>query len=98
MLAQHAEMKLTIEGHSDSTGTASMNERLSEMRATAVRRALIEPRAGTELAAGDVLLIDLGEGGFDLDAFAAANALEEMPLTGHYFSPKAWKWEAEVKW
>jgi outer membrane protein OmpA-like peptidoglycan-associated protein len=42
MLAQHAEMKLTIEGPTDSTGTASMNQRLSEMRATAVRTALIE--------------------------------------------------------
>ena len=42
MLAQHAEMKLTIEGHTDSTGTASMNHRLAEMRATAVRAALIE--------------------------------------------------------
>lgn len=42
MLAQHPQWNLTIEGHTDSTGTASMNQRLSEMRASAVRRALIE--------------------------------------------------------
>ena len=42
MLARHAKMNLTLEGPDDCTGTASMTQRLSEMRATAVRAALIE--------------------------------------------------------
>lgn len=42
MLARHAKVNLTLEGSIDCTGTASMTQRLEEMRATAVRAALIE--------------------------------------------------------
>jgi outer membrane protein OmpA-like peptidoglycan-associated protein len=42
MLAQHPQLNLPIEDRTDSTGMASMSQRLSEMRASAVRRALIE--------------------------------------------------------
>jgi OOP family OmpA-OmpF porin len=42
MLAQHADLKLTIEGHTDNTGTAAGNQSLSERRAAAVRQYLID--------------------------------------------------------
>ena len=42
MLARHAKLEKTIEGQTDTTNTASMNQRLAKMRATAVRAALIE--------------------------------------------------------
>lgn len=41
MLQQHADLKLTIEGHTDNTGNAASNQTLSEKRAAAVRAFLI---------------------------------------------------------
>ncbi|HKT59494.1 MAG TPA: OmpA family protein [Gemmatimonadales bacterium] len=41
MLTEHAELKLTIEGHTDDVGQASANQALSEKRAAAVREYLI---------------------------------------------------------
>jgi OOP family OmpA-OmpF porin len=42
MLKEHADLKLTIEGHTDNVGTAESNRTLSEKRATAVRQYLID--------------------------------------------------------
>lgn len=41
MLAQHPELKLTIEGHTDNVGNATANQTLSEKRAASVRQYLI---------------------------------------------------------
>ena len=41
MLAEHPELTLTIEGHTDNVGAAAANMTLSQQRATAVRAALI---------------------------------------------------------
>lgn len=41
MLNQHADLKLTIEGHTDNVGAATSNQTLSERRAAAVRQFLI---------------------------------------------------------
>src|SRR5205807_7118793 len=41
MLKQHADLKLTIEGHTDNVGSAAANQTLSEKRAAAVRQYLI---------------------------------------------------------
>ncbi len=38
---QHADLKLTIEGHTDNVGAAAANQALSERRAAAVRQYLI---------------------------------------------------------
>jgi OmpA-OmpF porin, OOP family len=45
MLTQHAELKLTIEGHTDNVGAAASNQSLSDKRAAAVRQALIDQYA-----------------------------------------------------
>jgi OmpA-OmpF porin, OOP family len=42
MLADHGDLKLTIEGHTDNVGSAASNQSLSEKRAEAVRQYLIE--------------------------------------------------------
>jgi outer membrane protein OmpA-like peptidoglycan-associated protein len=41
MLQQSPDLKLSIEGHTDSDGTAEGNQKLSEERALAVKDALI---------------------------------------------------------
>jgi len=42
MLKEHADLKLTIEGHTDNVGKAESNQALSEKRAAAVRQYLID--------------------------------------------------------
>ena len=42
MLKDHADLKLTIEGHTDNVGKAESNQALSEKRAAAVRQYLID--------------------------------------------------------
>ncbi len=42
MLKDHADLKLTIEGHTDNVGKAESNQALSEKRAAAVRKYLID--------------------------------------------------------
>lgn len=42
MLGQHPDIKLSIEGHTDSDGDTQSNQILSEQRAEAVKQALIE--------------------------------------------------------
>jgi len=42
MLQRHPDWSVTIEGHTDSIGTAASNEKLSTARAEAVRSALVE--------------------------------------------------------
>ena len=42
MLKEHPDLKLTIEGHTDNVGAAESNQTLSEKRAAAVRRFLID--------------------------------------------------------
>ena len=42
MLADHGDLKLTIEGHTDNVGAAASNQTLSEKRAAAVRQLLVD--------------------------------------------------------
>ncbi len=42
MLKQHADLNITIEGHTDNTGTPTGNQTLSEKRAASVRQYLID--------------------------------------------------------
>jgi OmpA-OmpF porin, OOP family len=42
MLGEHADLRLTIEGHTDNVGNAASNQTLSEKRAAAVKAALID--------------------------------------------------------
>jgi outer membrane protein OmpA-like peptidoglycan-associated protein len=57
MLQQHPDVRLRVEGHTDNTGSASGNERLSQQRAEAVRDFLV----GRGVAASRLVPIGLGQ-------------------------------------
>jgi outer membrane protein OmpA-like peptidoglycan-associated protein len=42
MLKEHADLRLAIEGHTDNVGQAAANQTLSEARAAAVRKTLVD--------------------------------------------------------
>ena len=42
MMKEHEDLKLSIEGHTDSDGEKARNQELSEKRAAAVKDALVE--------------------------------------------------------
>lgn len=42
MLEAHPEVKLSVEGHTDASGSSTYNQELSQARAAAVRQALID--------------------------------------------------------
>lgn len=42
MLKEHADLRLAIEGHTDNVGQAAANQSLSEARAAAVRKHLVD--------------------------------------------------------
>jgi di/tricarboxylate transporter len=50
---------------------------------------ILRPTARTELQAADILLIDLSASGTDIDALRKQYLLEELPLTGAYFSDRS---------
>jgi di/tricarboxylate transporter len=50
---------------------------------------IIQPGAKTELHVGDVLFVDLFAGDADLAAMRQRYALEELPLTGAYFTDRS---------
>ncbi|MGY6410861.1 MAG: SLC13 family permease [Alkalilacustris sp.] len=52
-------------------------------------RGVGRPRAGTVLQAGDVLIIDALEDGFDCAGFCARWGLEVLPLEGGWFTDRA---------
>ena len=52
-------------------------------------RDLLRPTAKTELQAGDILLIDLFAPNSSVEALRRKFALEEMPLSGAYFSDRS---------
>jgi di/tricarboxylate transporter len=51
--------------------------------------AFLAPHADTELAAGDVLLVDLVRTGIDVDAVRQRLGLEVLPLSGEYFADRS---------
>ena len=69
MLREHPDLRLRIEGHTDSDGDDAYNQELSERRAAAVKRFLVE-RYGTEEAR-------LETAGFGESQQVADNALPE---------------------
>ena len=52
-------------------------------------REMLRPTAKTELMADDILLVDLFAPGADVDALRQQFALEEMPLSGAYFTDRS---------
>ncbi len=58
MLAAHADLRLTIEGHTDNVGAAAANRALSERRAAAVLQALVGQYG---VSAGRLSSVGLGD-------------------------------------
>ena len=52
-------------------------------------REMLQPSAGAELEAGDVLLVDLAAPSRDIAPLREKFALEELPLSGAYFADRA---------
>ena len=52
-------------------------------------RVLVRPAASTELAAGDVLFLDIIHSAVDIDAASRDLVLRRLPLSGNYFSDHA---------
>jgi di/tricarboxylate transporter len=52
-------------------------------------REMLRPTANTELAADDILLVDLFASGRNVDTLRQQFALEEMPLSGAYFADRS---------
>jgi di/tricarboxylate transporter len=52
-------------------------------------RKLIQPQADTVLAEGDILMLDLRRDSLDLQDFVRANALDEIPASGQWFTDAA---------
>ena len=50
---------------------------------------ILRPSAKTELQSGDILLIDSSASSRDIDALRKQYVLEELPLTGAYFSDRS---------
>src|SRR5262249_32317748 len=50
---------------------------------------LIQPTAKTRLRAGDILFVDLFAPNADVEALRREYALEELPLTGVYFTDRS---------
>ena len=48
ILVTHPDLKLAIEGHTDSVGATDYNQNLSERRAQSVRTYLVEQKIGGE--------------------------------------------------
>lgn len=69
MLTEHTDLKLLIEGHTDNTGDAAANLRLSERRAAAVKAALVAQHA--------IAAERLTTAGFGVTRPAAPNATPE---------------------
>ncbi|PKP83362.1 MAG: SLC13 family permease [Alphaproteobacteria bacterium HGW-Alphaproteobacteria-18] len=75
-------------GEMDLRGGAGVNI-LAIERGWRFSRRLIQPRASSELGAGDILLLDLSGRAPDIDAIARDYGLERQILAGAYFSDHA---------
>ena len=88
------EARLRIDASSDLVGRrlgeldlrASVGVNIVAIeRAGRFGRDLIRPEASTQLASGDILLIDIFGEAFDVDAFGREHHLASLPLSGSYF-------------
>lgn len=88
------EARLRVDARSDLAGRrlgeldlrASVGVNIVAIeRAGRFGRDLIRPEASTQLASGDILLIDIFGKAFDVDAFGREHHLASLPLSGTYF-------------